>query len=112
IFAGEQFGYVDIGEGLASSGNGGFSQGGIYSPGTIRYVTNNNGNGSIWGNIVSNQQIGQIVLNNGAIINSNIWVVEDLATSDEFPQSLLLPDPILDTSENPLYEIVNIEING
>lgn len=115
VFVGGEIGYVEIGEGLGSSGNGGFSRGGLYAQGQIRYITNNNGNGSIWGTVASTQRISQIVLNNGSIINANIMVVSDLVMSSDvplLPVGLSLPDFGTDSSEAPIYEIVNIQING
>lgn len=112
IFA-QQIQYVDIGEGLGTSGTGGSPRGGLYATGQIRYVTNNNGNGSIWGNIISQERIAQIVLNNGSIINSQIAVWETLQMSSLFnTDERVVPDVGADTSTNPRYEIVNIEING
>ncbi|MBL4701673.1 MAG: hypothetical protein JKX85_10495 [Phycisphaeraceae bacterium] len=84
IFATGDIYYVNIGEGLAASGNGEFAQSGIYSQGFIFDVVNQGEGSDIYGNIVSQQGIGNISLINGVIANSNIMVLNDVAQSVEF----------------------------
>jgi hypothetical protein len=73
---------VDVGEGLLPSGTGRMGRAGIYgvsaTPGStdfggriLRVVAND---ADIRGDIASNTAIGDVVVTNGSIINSDIWI--------------------------------------
>ncbi len=71
IFAAKDINSVNIGDGLAPSGNGEFAQGGIYSLQNIGNITGNT-NAHIRGDIVGLQSVGNITLTGGSIINAKI----------------------------------------
>ena len=73
IVATTSFRRVDIGEGLANSGTGETSFGGIYSSDTIGLVSNDNGNGDLQGDVIAGRYIEGIRLNGDAsILNADI----------------------------------------
>lgn len=68
---------IDIGEGLAYSGSGETSFGGIYSTDRIGNITNVNGGGDLRGDVIANTYINRIELTgNGSILDADIYAVE------------------------------------
>jgi hypothetical protein len=84
IYASGDIYYINIGEGLASTGNGEVAQSGIFAEGFIFTIVNQGEGSDIFGNIVSEEGIGSITLTNGVIANSNIMVISDLEDSLEW----------------------------
>ncbi len=122
IYAKGQIRDVQIGEGLMPSGTGNMGTAGIYcvaaNPskttglGRIESVTNQGLDSDIRGDIVADQGIGDIALNNGSIINSDIMVITasgsasgtplgtgaDLEASEEFGgTTTITPDGQIDS---------------
>ena len=87
IYVKGQIRLIDIGEGVMATGTGNFARAGIFAvsdnPGGAAGNNSSTGrilnvvgtNADIRGDIVSNTGIGRITLVNGAIINSDIWVI-------------------------------------
>lgn len=99
IYAGGDLHRVNIGEGLAPTGNGGVAHSGIYADGIIRSVVGTNAD--IRGNIVASGGIESVRLTNGSIINVNI----------QAPGSL---DMSLETAVGITYSgnVDNIDVTG
>jgi hypothetical protein len=70
--AGGNISNVDIGEGIAASGTGDVSYGGLYAEGVIGTVINNGLGSDINGTVVALGGIEKISLSNGSIINAYI----------------------------------------
>jgi hypothetical protein len=114
---------VDIGEGIAPSGTGNFSRAGLFVFAAIGRVRGTNAD--IRGDIIARNTeqddgttqgfvgpaIESITLNNGSIINADIYVTSDEADTLEFAGTVVVPndpDPINGVSN----EIGRITING
>lgn len=105
------FGFIQIGEGLLPSGTGNLADAGIFADGEIERVVNQGVGSDIRGDIASSQSIGSISLTDGAIIGSDIFVVEDKASTREFSVDITLPE-VPDTFPNPEPEIGAITLRG
>jgi hypothetical protein len=111
IFAGESIINANIGEGIAPSGSGAFSQAGLYANGRIYSVTNQGLGSDIRGNIVSLDSIGSITLVNGALINADIVVTTDFALTLESNNLLQVTSPST-TIGRAIYDIGSITVTG
>ncbi len=92
---------VNIGEGVAASGNGEMSRAGIYA-GAIGAVRGNGVGNDIWGDIVANtgpagevflvngSSIGEISLNGGSIVGSTIAVMPDFDMASDLGGAVIL----------------------
>ena len=114
---------VNIGEGIAPSGTGNFSRAGLFAFATIGRVRGTNAD--IRGDILARNTeqgggttqgfpgpaIESITLNNGSIINADIFVTSSEADATEFAGIVTVPnDP--DPINNVTNEIGRITING
>jgi hypothetical protein len=101
---------VNIGEGIAYSGNGNVAHSGIFvddAIGTIR-----GSNADIRGDVISKESIDSIQLRNGSIINTDIAVIDDFADGRQFRTDFLSIDSPLGTFTDPFYELGSIELSG
>ena len=103
---------VLIGEGLPPSGTGLAAQSGLYAEGLIRRVENQGAGSDVRGDIVSNTQIGEIVLRDGAIINNDIGVLGEFIDTAEIGGAFVVADTTVDTLDNPVFEIQRISLTG
>lgn len=112
--------FVQIGEGVASSGSGNVSFAGIYAGGDIGQIVNQGRGSDIRGEIAAMRTIGSITLNNGSIINADI--AASLVNYDalrELPTGGALTDipfvPPLNDPDAPLQEVIelgNVTLTG
>jgi hypothetical protein len=118
---GGQIRFVDVGEGIASDGNGNSSGGGLYADSFILSVVAND-NANIYGDITSTE-INSIVLNGGSLIGADITQVEipveggtagniDFSLNREFPTEATVLVEENDTEGAPIFEIDEVVLNG
>ena len=112
IVASGQIQYVDIGQGILSSGTGTVSFAGLYADGAIGLVTNTQPGADIRGSVVSETEINAVVLNNASIINASIDTVTPFAGSDDEPPAAELLSDLSVTQESPVWTIGQITIKG
>ncbi|NLF30559.1 MAG: DUF342 domain-containing protein, partial [Planctomycetes bacterium] len=85
---------VQIGEGIAPTGTGGFAQAGIFVAGEIRNVTNQGQGSDIHGDIIGSLGIRRIDLIDGAIINADIFTFDTFDSLCEFIATGTITGPI------------------
>jgi hypothetical protein len=122
---------VAVGEGLAASGSGDVGFSGLYADGLIDRVRASGAGRDIRGDIVARGFtvrvtqtvggvtsttptfiIGDIILNNAAIIDADILNVTDFEDAREFVDTIFISGNIGDTLTNPVNDIRSITING
>jgi hypothetical protein len=94
IYASGNIALVQIGEGVAPAGTGGFVGAGIISGGQISTVTNQGLGSDIRGTILGSTGIDLIHLRNGSLIDANIYVVDPSTAALENPQGILVHDQV------------------
>ncbi len=102
---------INIGEGIASAGDGVYAQCGLFVGGTIYNITGNNAD--IRGVVVSKNKIKNITLTNGgSIVDATVAVLSDFAMSRYDASQITLPDADGIGVANVDYEIESINITG
>lgn len=105
-------GVVQIGEGIASSGSGNTSRGGIYAARFIFEVTGGGEGNDIRGEVLAQLGIGRIALGGGSIINANIMNEAEFANAREYIGGFSTIQFGFDAVSLPNFEIGEISVGG
>lgn len=106
---------VQIGQGIAGSGGGAVSGGGIYAENRIGNVRNQGAGSDIRGTVMGGHSIGNITLNNGSLIGATILqvvpIAEDYSSARQGGYGGIAPSLPATVGNSPLT-IGNINLPG